>query len=190
MRKLRHSIIALTLTICQMTVYGAEPLTVQNFEGEAKIGFTMPLGGYHQYSNCASFTFGIEGRYNITDTPWDCGLLLQLDAAGRDFDDGKVSLTQTNRTLTCAVTGEYNFRQGRRVNPFVSLALGIGRYDQVGDNADIVSPGVGFVCMPRVGVELFHHVRLTAHCLFVRHGFTTAGLSVGFVIGGRPKTTD
>lgn len=41
--------------------------------------------------------------------------------------------------------------------------------------------------MPRAGVELFYHIRLTAHCMIVRHGFHTAALTIGFVIGGRPK---
>lgn len=44
--------------------------------------------------------------------------------------------------------------------------------------------------MPRAGIELFHHIRLTAHCMIVRRGFHTAAIAIGVVIGGRPKKTD
>lgn len=136
-------------------------------------------------------SFGLELRYNTEEQPWDCGAFLQLDAAVRHYDmpnkPGGYWL-QTNRTWAYGVTGDYNFRQGYRVNPFVGIGIGAASIDQVGDSKYWnVEAESSFVLMPRAGVELFHHIRLTAHCMIVRHGFHTAALTIGFVIGGRPK---
>lgn len=177
--------------LCTMLAYATEPRLVQQFEFGVNAGLTVPLGGYHGGDLSGSVTLGLELRYNVEDMPWDCGLILQTDGATRHYkmEDGSKGYTsQTNATWAYGVTGAYNFRQGHRVNPFIGAAVCIGSYDQEGDGArKNVTPGETFVFMPRAGVELFHHLRLTAHCMIVRHGFHTAGLAIGVVIGGRPK---
>lgn len=191
-----NKIIALIIacTFCIASSYAVEPRLVQQFEFEGRTGLTMPLGGYHGGNNEASMTFGLELRYNTKGLHWDCGAFLQFDAAVRHIDmtdhpGGYWS--QTNRTLAYGITGDYNIRQGYKVNPFVGIGIGGGSIDQVGSsNCHTVSAKNAFVFMPRAGVELFHHIRLTAHCMIVRHGFHTAALTIGFVIGGRPKKTD
>ena len=161
------------------------------FEFEIRGGLTMPLGGYHGGDNDVGLSLGLELRYNTEEQPWDCGAFLQLDAASRNFysqnHPGYVGV-QTNRIWAYGITGDYNFKQGYRVNPFVGMGVGIASLDQEGDSKykNITSTET-FVFMPRAGVELFHHIRLTAHCMIVRRGFHTAALTIGFVIGGRPK---
>lgn len=171
--------------------YAVEPRLVQQFEFGVNAGLTIPLGGYHSGDPSGSVTLGLELRYNVEEMPWDCGFILQTDGATRHYkmEDGSKGYTsQTNATWAYGVTGAYNFRQGHRVNPFIGTAVCIGSYDQEGDGArKNVTPGTALVFMPRAGVELFHHIRLTAHCMFIRHGFHTAGLAIGVVIGGRPK---
>lgn len=188
-----NKIIALIIacTFCIASSYAVEPRLVQLFEFEGRAGLTLPIGGYHGGNNQASMSFGLELRYNTEEQPWDCGVFLQLDAAVRHYDmpnkPGGYWL-QTNRTWAYGVTGDYNFRQGYRVNPFVGIGIGAASIDQVGDSKYWnVEAESSFVLMPRAGVELFHHIRLTAHCMIVRRGFHTAALTIGFVIGGRPK---
>ena len=184
--------LALVCLFCIASAYAVEPRLVRMFEFEVRGGLTMPLGGYRGGDNDVGISLGLELRYNTEEQPWDCGVFLQLDAASRNFyrPNGSVGV-QTNRTWAYGITGDYNFRQGYRVNPFVGIGIGAASLDQEGDsNYKYITSNETFVLMPRAGIELFHHIRLTAHCMIVRRGFHTAALTIGFVIGGRPKKSD
>lgn len=188
---MKQTALILACLFCIVSTYAIEPRLVQMFEFEGRAGLTLPLGGYHGGNNQVSMSFGLELRYNTEELHWDCGAFLQLDGAMRYFDMPNLPggyWQQTNRTWAYGITGDYNFRQGYRVNPFVGMGVGIASLDQEGDSKykNITSTET-FVFMPRAGVELFHHIRLTAHCMIVRRGFHTAALTIGFVIGGRPK---
>lgn len=132
-----NKIIALIIacTFCIASSYAVEPRLVQLFEFEGRAGLTLPLGGYHGGNNQASMSFGLELRYNTEEQPWDCGVFLQLDGANRHFDIPNHTngyWHQTNRTWAYGITGDYNFRQGYRVNPFVGIGVGTASIDQVG----------------------------------------------------------
>lgn len=162
---------------------------VQMVEGEIRAGLTTPLGGYHTGKAQVSATIGIEGRYNFKGTPWDCGLMLDLSTARRGYEhlynDG-YDRWQNNRTLALAATGEYNLRQGTKINPFVGAALGVAFNDVVGDKY-FPSKGTSMLFAPRIGVEFIHHIRLMAQFNICRKGYNNFSLTLGFVIGGRPK---
>lgn len=40
---------------------------------------------------------------------------------------------QNNCTLALALTGDYNFRQSTKINPFIGTAIGVAFNDVVGD---------------------------------------------------------
>ena len=167
----------------------AEALTVQMMEGEIRGGFTVPVESYHGGSPAISMELGIEGRYNFEDTPLDCGLMLALTTASRNFAKyyhGATSVMQNNRTLVFAVTGDYNFRQGKTFNPFIGTALGIGYNDTVGDRV-FPSSGTSFVFMPRGGIEIAHFIRIMGEFNVCRKGYNNFSLTIGLVLGGRPK---
>ncbi len=191
---MKRVVLLLVCLFCIASSYAVEPRLVRMFEFEARGGFTVPLGGYRGGHTFVSVTLGLELRYNTEEQPWDCGVFLQLDGANRHFDISSrpnAYWHQTNRTWAYGITGDYNFRQGYRINPFVGIGVGAASIDQVGSlDCQTVSAENAFVLMPRTGVELFHHIRLTAHCMIVRRGFHTAALTIGFVIGGRPKKSD
>ena len=136
-----------------------------SFETEFDLGITLPLDKYHGGEQLVGPSLAVNLRYNIKDTPWDCGLLLQTDGARRDFWHDKNSDNwQTNRTMILAANGGYNFRQGEKVNPFISTALGVGFNQVVGDtfiDINSVSP----VIMPKIGVELWHMLRINSHVM-------------------------
>jgi hypothetical protein len=175
-----------TVAIMQLR---AESPSVQMFEGEIRAGLTTPLGGYHTGKAQVSGTLGLEGRYNFKGTPWDCGMMLDLSTARRGYEhlynDG-YDRWQNNRSLALATTSEYNFRQGTKLNPFVGAALGIAFNDVVGDKY-FPSKGTSMLFAPRVGVELLYHIRLMAQLNICRKGYNNFSLTLGFVIGGRPK---
>lgn len=162
---------------------------VQVMEGEVRAGLTTPLGGYHSGKAQVSGTFGIEGRYNFKGTAWDCGLMLDLSTARRGYEhlyDDRHDLWQSNRTLALAATGEYNFRQGTKINPFAGVAVGVAFNDVVGDKC-FPTKGTSMICAPRAGVEFIYHIRLMAQFNICRKGYNNFSLTLGFVLGGRPK---
>ncbi len=181
------SLLAL-LSLLAVKTNGATPI-VQMMEGEARVGMTTPLGGFHGGKASLSASLGLEGRYNFRGTPWDCGLMLELTTARYSFNhmfDHGSDLWQSNRTLGLAFTGDYNFRQGTKINPFVGTALGVAFNDAVGDKYFPLD-GTAMLFAPRVGVEFLHHIRLTAQFNISRKGCNNFNLSIGFVLGGRPK---
>lgn len=162
---------------------------VQMMEVELRGGLTTPLGAYHTGKAQVSGTFGIEGRYNFKGTPWDCGLMLDLSTARRAFEhlynDG-YDRWQNNRTLALAATGEYNFMQGTKINPFAGAAMGVAFNDVVGDKCFPIK-GRSMIFAPRIGVEFVYHIRLMAQFNICRKGYNNFSLTLGFVLGGRPK---
>lgn len=176
--------ISLILTL-PFTANASTPV-VQKFEGEAFFGFSIPVGGYHGGTSQISGAMGLEGRYNFKGTPWDCGVQLGLYSARRGYKS-TYDLWQNNRTLALfTIVGDYNFRQGKKVNPFVGSSIGFASNDVVGDDL-FPSSGTSFLFAPRVGVELVHHIRLTGQLNICRVGYNNFSLSIGVVLGGRPK---
>lgn len=167
----------------------AQTPVVQMMEGEVRAGLTTPLGSYHTGQAQISGTLGLEGRYNFKGTPWDCGLMLDLSTARRGYEhlyhDG-YDRWQSNRTLALAATGEYNLRQGTKINPFVGAALGVAFNDVVGDKY-FPTKGTSMLFAPRVGVEIIYHIRIMAQFNISRKGYNNFSLTLGFILGGRPK---
>ena len=58
--------------------------------------------------------------------------------------------------------------------------------DVVGDKY-FPSEGTSMLFAPRVGVELLYHIRLMAQFNISRKGYNNFSLTIGFVLGGRPK---
>lgn len=167
----------------------AQTPIVQRMEGEIRVGLTTPLGDYYSGTAYFSGTLGIECRYNFKGTPWDCGVMYDLSTVSRGYEylynDGH-NHRQSNLVGAFAAVGEYNLRQGRRVNPFVGTALGVALNSAVGD-VSYQSRGTSMLFAPRVGVELFHHLRLMAQFNVCRKGYNNLSITIGLVVGGRPK---
>lgn len=163
----------------------AQSQKVQRFEGELRVGFTGPLGGYHSANSLMGSTLGLEMRYNFEDSPWDCGLMVDISTARWEFEP-QSDMAQVNRSPAVALTGDYNFRQGKKVNPFVGAGVGVAFCDVL-DFEYCPSPGNSFYFAPRVGVELFHHLRLASQFNITQRGFHNVAVTLGLVIGGRPK---
>ncbi len=164
----------------------AIPATVQIFEGEANFGAAFPADKYHVARGKGGLTMGLSMRYNIPETRFDCGITADFTGVIRDFERNPHTYQQTNRILSLALTGAYNFRQGKKVNPFAGIGIGVGFYDTVGDRIYDVS-GTGAVFIPKVGVELWSHLRVFASAHIIRKGFNSIDIGLAVVIGGRKK---
>ena len=121
---------------------------------------------------------GLEARYNF-DKPWDVG----VNFAG-DFNGERIT-----------AVGDYNFLKRRRATLFGGLGAGwantrILNIDEAIDKYGYAwaAPSSSCVCIyPRVGVELFEHLRLTAAVNTYNMKKAELAITIGVAIGGGGK---
>lgn len=186
MRKHLLLILALVATTC---LY-AQTTRVRSFEFEPRLGITMPLNNFNDGDKFIGPTLGMELRYNFKDSPFDIGMAIDIATAVYDFeffDEVCFSLEQSNRTAVVSLTGDYNFLQGRKVNPFVGAGLGVAFHKVVHDEAYPLSESAKMAFTPRVGVELWRHLRFTLSAGFSSKGYNNLRLTVGYAFGGGKK---
>ena len=100
----------------------AQTQLVHPIEGGFYAGLSFPLGGYHSGTSKNGAKIGGDLRYNINNTPWDCGIFLEINSAQRDFES---EYSQNNRTSIIGIIGDYNFRQGTNFNPYAGIGVGL-----------------------------------------------------------------
>ncbi len=155
---------------------------VQKFEGGLSVGPTFALGPYHSYDMNVLVYTALSGRYNFQEKPWDVGIALGLNMAG--WGVAGEQYEQINSNIFFQVNSHYNFRQGRKVNPYVGIGAGIAT-TYGSDLRDY--DGCNALITPEIGIELMYHLRLNLAFNICRKGFNTCAITIGFVIGGRPK---
>ena len=173
----------LVLSIAVFPANGAEPLRVQNFEGGlGLLRLSHPLNSIKRSESNLDCVLlpSSEVRFNFPNTPWDIGVLYSYMDASYSEEPGH---TADNESVLIGVCSHYNLRQGRKVNPFFGLATGVAIFSSHGFRH------TGFAVEPRIGVEFVHHIRLSLECQISRKHYNAVGLTLGFVIGGRPKKT-
>ncbi len=194
MKQVRYLLVLLSITLCCNAAFAQKKndTNVRAFEFEVGVGFAVGskdglvgmVPGPH---------FLIEARTNLKDTPWDLGF--QLAYGGIYRKDGYHDYVTTNRFSMVAFT-DYNFRYWDKVCPFAGI--GLGRTTIRAEFPDSVSGGTerpvlsstypAVILNPRIGVEFFNHLRLTAEykCTFDRRSSYFA-LNLGFAFGGGRK---
>lgn len=168
-----------------VAVHSGEPMRVQNFEGGAYIGFSGPMFGLSGYNRKLAIDFGAELRYNLKKVPVSVGVFAETYYPDRKFRDPDTPFSfQNNGGGLYGIVGEYDFRRGKLFNPYVSLGLGLGNLHKIGEDTRCV-PALKL----RAGIEVVHHIRLSASVIFSQRDFCGFNAHIGFVIGGRPKKT-
>ena len=135
-----------TQTASNRVRFMEKPERVWPFEAEIFYGLGTGFK-YHGANADGGGTFGLELRGNIKNTGWDVGAFLRYDATGYDFT-GHVSPPDSDYGMsynpdqyqfafTLGVVSDYNFRQGRRVNPFAGLGIGYSIYSTAGHDFSI-----------------------------------------------------
>lgn len=173
-----------------------KPEKVGKFEIEPFYGLGF---GYKYHGQCSDLaaTTGVELRGNISNSPWAIGGFMRFDAVSYNFKDYYVpentimfDKRQDNYILSLGAVTEFNFRQGRKVNPFAGFSLGFSIY-ATEDNGGYSHPhdteGTSAIFIPRIGVELWGWVRFTAYTVLLRKGYNATGITVGVTFGGKRK---
>lgn len=163
---------------------------------EVEIGGGMTFGAAQLSSagfdkTKAGETGFIELRYNFIYLPIDIGLHAGGTVFGREQASGeKLNFSSGN----FMVTADYNRRRTSNCMWFAGLGVGLAslgnsaktEYMEDGGYTDNGS-GSSLCFMPRIGVELFHHLRLTAAYTLEERANRHFLLSLGIVIGGGRK---
>ena len=168
---------ALLLTSTAASAQESQP--VKRFEFEAKPGGTCPIDRFVGLEQSGT-QLGLESRWNM-DTPFDVALELYMGSAVRHYNHHDIS----TRIFSLSVYGDYNFRRGSKVAPFVGAGIGSANCENIQGSEG--REGGSLLLVPRVGVELWNHLRLTADLRLARKGFNTIGLSIGYAFGGGRK---
>lgn len=165
---------------------------VGRLEGEIGGGFSFGADKLNFDKNKLGATFYAEGRYNMRRVPLDVG----VQAGGTIFHRESVNAGQLKfRTWNVMAVTDYNFRRYKNISLFAGVGLGYASldhsapitFDDSQSNWGGFSTGTrtgSFCFMPRIGVELFHHLRVTLDYKLQEKANRHFGLSLGVVFGG------
>ena len=169
------------LVVTTLTTQAQE---VKTFEFELKLGATVPTQKFIG-SKTIGPQMGMEARWNLKRLPLDIGTELYIGSAVRQSPE---LYDMSNRTVALSAVADYNFNRGSMVSPFVGAGISLlSFFDVVEGSYGEESSGFVGCFTPRVGVELWRHVRFTLEYRICREGYSTAGLSIGYVFGGGRK---
>jgi hypothetical protein len=165
-------------------------LNAQNYNDVKQVEFEFGLGviSSNKYDG-ASAKMGVnlfmEARLNVADTPFDVGL--QATSGYFEREDNKYELKQEISSNGLISFVDYNFRKWKNIAAFTGLGVGLAAVDNTyiseGTNSNDISDR-SFVLNPRMGVEVYNHLRITAEYKLMNSGYSFAGINVGIVLGG------
>ena len=143
--------------------------------------------------NKVGYNIDVELRYNLKSHPFDIGLRLDGNTFNRELKVNKDLFKF--RSLNAMVVADWNINRKGIFSPFFGVGIGGGLTSNESMSIKDVTNqplkqtvnSAAFCIMPRVGVELFHHYRLTFYYKYLESANSHFGLSVGFVIGGGRK---
>ncbi len=161
---------------------------VKDVEGEVSLGFNA-AGQNIADKNIVGLNLGLEMRANF-ERPFDLGVRFDQSF---NYADAGICEVRT-RSTTLQLVGDWNFRRGSNVAPFIGLGIGYlgGSIDCDYPLESTVSDDTfnnvrTFVVTPRVGIEFFNRMRLTASYAISHSDYCNFRLSLGICIGGGRK---
>lgn len=177
MRRLYLIFLALLMIIIEAKANAQEAIPIKPFEFEISLGGTWGLDKYVGNKKMGP-AFALEGRYNFYNHPVDVGLEIYGGSTARKYANADLS----NRILSLSVFSDYNFRRGKKCAPYIGAGIGLASYKVV--QGDYGTDAVNVIFTPRLGMEMFHHFRITAYSRLGYKGYNNLGVSFGCVFGG------
>lgn len=145
---------------------------------------------FYAKSNGAEFepTWNLfaEARYNIQETPFDVGFQFGLGAFGRDWS--RISGIEKNYHFkNFILVGDYSLRRGKNVSPYIGLGFGVSHQKidiyYYYPRPDNVERAYSACLMPRIGIEFFRAIRLSASYKLMKSDYSNFECSLGFTYG-------
>lgn len=195
MNKFLLSVLMFVLATITANAQNKNGIPVKNWETELRIGGTLPLSGNNNSTALLGPALGAEVRYNKDDSPFSFGAKMELTVASKDIQKYILTMPEQEeetiemgyRTINFSALCDYNFRQGHNVNPFIGLGLGMGIQHEYKDGFYEEKGHTALIATPRVGVELFRHLRVTCNATITKKNYSNIGITLGYVFGGGKK---
>ena len=167
---MRKFILTITLLLLAGTIFAQnKEREVRRFEVELHIGV----------ASTSFLTTGIEYRYNFNQHPWDVGINCSMD-----FNGSRIT-----------AVGDYNFARNKDSSFFIGAGAGWANttilnidkaIEECGDSC-CASTQDCLCVYPRIGVEFFRHLRLTAAVNTYNFKEAEFLLTLGVAFGGGRK---
>lgn len=169
---------------------------IRALEVEIGGGIVTPTQKLNFDKNNLGWTAEAELRYNFKKLPLDLGIHVDgalFSRSGEQLnttDDLKNIAKAKFTSLTTLAVVDINFWRAKNFSLFVGCGVGYGML--INDMRDIDNikdiDRMGCFCaMPRVGFELFRHVRATLYYKYLKTEQNHFGASIGIVFGGGKK---
>ncbi len=85
-----------------------------------------------------------------------------------------------------AAVFDYYFHHGKFLSAFVGTGLGLAQRNTISsdiDNSIGICPSYGPVISPRIGVELWNHVRFSIEARITQRDYNIAAFRIGYSFG-------
>jgi len=176
----------------------AQTTDVRRFEWEVGVGLADGLSSLNLDKCTPGPKLYTELRYNIKALPIDVG----IHATSSYFWRSAEQVQNADRLKTTAVNimaiADYNLRRSKNFSIFAGVGLGLGILDVTApisfDNTQMNWNGYitgdraeRLAFMPRVGVELWNHVRVSLALTAQEKANNQYTINIGVVFGGGRK---
>lgn len=156
--------------------------TVGAVEVELSVALATAANRVPEFGRCRQgVEVAAEVRYNFAKAPVDVGLNFSLCSFSRKNGTQENPKIYNFDSQSLLITADYNFFQGRRASLFVGGGAGVAWCGRLADGS---RHGVAPCVMPRVGVELSEHVRISLGYKFTERANSHLQLGLGFAFGG------
>jgi len=177
-KTLLAGIVALALASVTVAAQDVKKMVVV----EPYLGLGLPTKAVEGTDPFTGLDSGAEARYNLKNGKLSLGLDYNWSVAARTRGD-KMS---SERAVSLSATCDYYLRRGKVTAFFVGTGLGVAHRNTVRSAA---APGIGIcplhgpVASPRIGMELWGHVRLTIEARLTQKHYNTVAFRIGVPIG-------
>ena len=151
---------------------------IRRFEGEIAVGLARSTHLLDYDNQLLGWKLTTELRYNLRTLPMDFGL--QISLGNYRYDDSTLHYNEIYNASYILAVADYNFRRNKNVSCFVGVGAGMS-------DTEFRFNETAMCVMPRVGVEFWRHLRLTASYYIADKEHSGIALTVGVVFGGGNK---
>lgn len=156
---------------------------------EPYLGLTMPIRniGGSDVREVAGLNAGFEVRKNLSSMPLSVGADLFVASSTRHkekLEGGHSSNSQ--RMAGVAAVCDYNLLMSQNASLFFGTGVGLAQRHTVRSGIDKgigICPEYGILLSPRVGVDLWHHLRFTFEARFTQRDYNVVAFRIGYAFG-------
>lgn len=165
-----------------------------HIEGELEIGIPFGLSKLCFDKTGTGGSLAAELRFAFERIPVNVGVFVGMTNFYRnsDYYPGDIEFRSYNYMLV----GDYKFKQYKYISFFAGAGLGVASLDTASPigidhtaspyhSVTVGNSKSAFCFMPRVGVQFFRRVRITADLKLQEKANNNFNISIGYIIGGK-----